>query len=139
MKIATARPFQYVARVIAYSWTVDLNTGSSSEVPNQVKTYRTEEESYYKMAIGTNTIGELVIYTDQLFQLSALVNDLRNIRTGNLIYAVGDPKVGAMWRIISAQPVLDAWGEANYYRYRASMIVPSAAAVVDDIPTDYIY
>ena len=139
MKAATVRPFHYFARVVAYSWTIDLNTGSSNVVPDQIKTYRTEEKSYYKMAVSTNTIGELVIYTDQLFQLSALVNDLRNIRTGELIYPIGDAKVGAMWRITSAQPVLDPWGKAEYYRYRASMIVPSAAAVVTDIPTDYIY
>jgi hypothetical protein len=65
--------------------------------------------------VATSFIGDLIILSNSKFQKNAYIENLRD-RNGNAIYPDG------VWQISSTQPVTNALGLVEGYKYKAKII-----------------
>lgn len=68
-----------------------------------------------KVQISTSFTGDLIILTDEKLQLNAQLENLVD-RNGNSVYDDG------VWNITSTQPVVNALGLVEGYKYKAKII-----------------
>lgn len=68
-----------------------------------------------KVQISTSFTGDLIILADDKLQLEGYLENLVD-RNGNIVYE------GALWRISSTQPVVNAVGLVEGYKYKAKII-----------------
>lgn len=106
MLLSAFRTGNYVGQVYGYTQTVvdNVTTPTYAELPTAVR-----------MNITTNLLGELVIYTDTKIQISSKIKSIVD-RKSNQIYTNGT------WLITQTQPVLNALGFTEGYKYRAKLI-----------------
>jgi hypothetical protein len=69
----------------------------------------------HNVQIATSFIGDLIILSNSKFQKNAYIQNLRD-RNGNEIYPDG------IWQISSTQPVTNALGLVEGYKYKAKII-----------------
>jgi hypothetical protein len=69
----------------------------------------------FRCALSTSFIGDLVILSDTKLQIKGRIKNVVD-RNGNEIYINGD------WEISSTQPVLNAMGLVDGYKYKAKII-----------------
>lgn len=69
----------------------------------------------FKMALSTTYIGDIVILTDFKLQQAGYIDNITD-RNGVQIYTDG------LWEIKSTQPVLNALGIVEGYKYKAKII-----------------
>lgn len=67
------------------------------------------------MGLSTSFIGDLIILTDQKMQINGYLKNVLD-RNGKEIYVDG------IWQITSTQPVLNALGIVEGYKYKAKLI-----------------
>jgi 1-aminocyclopropane-1-carboxylate deaminase/D-cysteine desulfhydrase-like pyridoxal-dependent ACC family enzyme len=68
-----------------------------------------------QFALSTSFIGDIVILTDSKLQLKGHVADITD-RNGNPVYVDGE------WEIKSTQPIVNAMGVIDGYKYKAKLI-----------------
>jgi hypothetical protein len=68
-----------------------------------------------KVQISTSFTGDLIILADEKLQLEGYLENLVD-RNGNIVYE------DALWRISSTQPVVNAVGLVEGYKYKAKII-----------------
>jgi hypothetical protein len=69
----------------------------------------------YAVAISTSFIGDIVVLSNEKMQISGYLKNLRD-RNGNEVYPDG------IWEIRQTQPVLNALGIAEGYKYKAKIV-----------------
>jgi hypothetical protein len=106
MLLSAFRTGNYVGQVYGYTEvTVDnVTTPKYAELPITVR-----------MNVTTNLLGELVIYTNQKIQINSQIKSIVD-RKSNQIYT------NATWLVTQTQPVLNALGFSEGYKYRAKLI-----------------
>lgn len=108
MLFSTYKRFNYTVDAYKYR----LVTSADGTVTE--KRYDTIPETY-NVQISTSFIGDLVILTNAKFQKEAILENLRD-RNGNEIYT------GGVWSITNTQPVTNAMGLVEGYKYKAKLI-----------------
>lgn len=68
-----------------------------------------------RVQISTSFTGSLIILADEKLQLNGYLENLAD-RNGNLVYE------DALWKISSTQPVVNAVGLVEGYKYKATII-----------------
>lgn len=68
-----------------------------------------------QFALSTTFIGDIVILTDSKLQLKGRITDILD-RNSNPIYVDGE------WEIKSTQPIVNAMGIIDGYKYKAKII-----------------
>lgn len=68
-----------------------------------------------QFALSTTFIGDIVILTDSKLQLKGRITDIKD-RNDNPIYIDGE------WEIKSTQPIVNAMGIIDGYKYKAKII-----------------
>lgn len=68
-----------------------------------------------KVQISTSFTGDLIILADNKLQLEGYLNNLVD-RNGKIVYE------DALWKITSTQPVVNAVGLVEGYKYKAKII-----------------
>ena len=68
-----------------------------------------------QFALSTTFIGEIVILTDSKLQLKGRITDISD-RNDNPVYVDGE------WEIKSTQPIVNAMGVIDGYKYKAKII-----------------
>jgi hypothetical protein len=139
MKVSTLRPNKFTALYMPFENAFDPNQPDVT-----YKNYKTPIS--INCDVQTNAVGELTLFTELQLMNDALISrvavkDLKRVNSygaydaQGLIYKVGVPSTGAVWRIIESQPLLDIFGNKNRYRYRCLMIIPSNGSVTAEPPT----
>jgi hypothetical protein len=108
MLFNTLKTYNYL--VDYYSYT--LVTSADGTVTT--KQYVTVPANY-AVAISTSFIGDIVVLSDKKMQIDGYLKNLRD-RNGNEVYPDG------VWQIRQTQPVLNALGIAEGYKYKAKII-----------------
>ena len=108
MLFSTYKRFNYTVDVYKYT----LITSADGTVTQ--KQYDTVPQNY-NIQISTSFIGDLVILANNKFQKDALLENLRD-RNGNEIYTGGE------WQITSTQPITNAMGLVEGYKYKAKLV-----------------
>lgn len=131
MILTTVRPFNFQCTYRGYRLQeAPLNPDAVEKI--------WEDPIIINCAVNNNALGELTLYTDALLQNDGIIARLghRTIRSerdgGGFLYPIGI--VGAIWRIYEGQPLTDAWGVKNRYRYRCILISPEKGSVTDTPP-----
>lgn len=105
---STYKRFNYKVDLYKY---ILVTSADGSVTQKQYDTFPTE----YDVQISTSFIGDLVILANEKFQKDSLIENLRD-RNGNQIYTNGE------WQITSTQPVTNAMGIVEGYKYKAKLI-----------------
>lgn len=108
MLFNTYKRFNYTVDVYKYI----LVTSADGTVTT--KQYDTVPQNY-NIQISTSFIGDLVILANVKFQKEALLENLKD-RNGNEIYS------GGVWSITNTQPVTNAMGLVEGYKYKAKLV-----------------
>jgi hypothetical protein len=106
MLLSAFKTGNYVGQVYSYTQTVvdNVTTPVYAELPTAVR-----------MNVSTNLLGEIVIYTDTKMQINSKIKSIVD-RKNNQIYTNGT------WLVVETQPVLNALGFSEGYKYRAQLI-----------------
>jgi|LauGreDrversion4_2_1035121.scaffolds.fasta_scaffold02123_16 hypothetical protein len=106
MLLSAFRTGNYIGQVYSYTQTVvdNVTTPVYAELPTAVR-----------MNVTTNLLGELLIFTDVKMQINTKIKSIVD-RKSNQIYT------NATWLVIETQPVLNALGFSEGYKYRAELI-----------------
>ena len=140
MILTTVRPFYFFADYKGYEDEIDPNTGTTS-----LRVWK--DKITISCAVNNNPLGELTLYTDAILQNDGIItflrsktypsqnlnNKLEGLKTNPLLYPIGTVQ-GALWRIIEGQPLVDAWGNKNRYRYRCLLLTPKIGSVTEAAP-----
>ena len=122
MKLVTTRPFNFTARYSSFTREVSPTNPDVSQLVYQ-------NPVTIKCSVVANAVGELTLYTDAMLQNDGGIGLVLN-KNNELLYPIGT-LAGAVWRIIEGQPLTDAWGNKNRYRYRCQMIIPQQGSVTE--------
>ena len=142
MILTTVRPFYFAAQYKGYEDEI------SPTNPDAVLKVWKDAVTIY-CSVNNNPLGELTLYTDALLQNDGVISFLRSrtyasatinnlvegLKTNPILYPIGTP-TGAVWRIIEGQPLIDAWGNKNRYRYRCLLLAPKTGSVTEAAPTE---
>lgn len=105
---STYKKFNYTADVYGYTL-ITSPDGTTTE-----REYEVVPQNY-AMQVTTSFAGDLVILSNAKFQRQALILELKD-RNGNEIYNNG------AWEISSTQPITNALGLIDGYKYKAKLI-----------------
>lgn len=107
MLFNTVNNYRYTADTYAYTIVTNAD-GSTSNL------YSTNPIPI-KFALSTSFIGDMVILTNIKLQKAALLRNVRD-RQGTLVYENG------VWEIIQSQPLVNAAGLTEGFKYKAKLI-----------------
>jgi hypothetical protein len=74
-----------------------------------------EAPESFRLAVTTSFIGDLVILTDSKLQIDGYVSNLLD-KNGQEVFIEG------LWKITQTQPVLNALGFAEGFKYKAKIL-----------------
>lgn len=75
----------------------------------------TEVPESFKLSVTTSFIGDLIILTDSKLQINGYITDLLD-KNGEEVFIEG------LWEVVQTQPVLNALGFAEGFKYKAKII-----------------
>jgi hypothetical protein len=110
MLFNTFRKAKYTYSADYYGYTVV--TSADGTVSNNVYT---QDPTPIQFALSTTFIGDIVILTDSKLQNKGRIADIED-RNGNSVYVDGE------WEIKSTQPIVNAMGIIDGYKYKAKII-----------------
>lgn len=110
MLFNTFRKAKYTYRGDYYGYTVV--TSADGLVSNNVYASIPTDIQF---ALSTTFIGDIVILTDSKLQIKGRITDIRD-RNDNPIYVDGE------WEIKTTQPIVNAMGIIDGYKYKAKII-----------------
>jgi hypothetical protein len=105
MKLNTVK--QYNLSLDYYTY-IDTPSGNTT-----VRTYTLD--STIKVSTSGNIIGDLIVHTDEVLLLGGQLKNLLD-RSGTAVLA------GAVWQITQVQPIINALGLLDGYKYKAKII-----------------
>ena len=108
MLFNSIKNYYYTANYYSYR---EVTLGDESTVQ---KVYAKIPESF-KLALTTSFIGDLVILTSKKLQIEGYITDVVD-KNGEEVFVDG------LWRITQTQPVLNALGFGEGYKYKAKIL-----------------
>lgn len=102
------KAFNY--RADHYAYVIQTSADGTVQVPVYVSI-----PTEIRCQISTTLTGDIVILADNKLQINALLKNIRD-RKGNQVYPDG------VWQIKQTQPLVNALGLIEGYRYKAKII-----------------